>query len=175
MSLDAISVVKSKGGYIVPIVCDNCPTNQAVYKLMGGPGKTKLADQSEVYLVFDYVHVYKNLRNNWITEKTQQLPFGKDGKEYIACWSDVVALHQEGNKSALRLTNTSVHTNPLQRQCVPLVRKVFNGKIIAAFKALKSEINFSEGTEWFKVMNVKDRFVSIRSRDELRSPRNSAF
>ena len=46
MLLDAISVVKSKGGYIVSIVCDNCPTNQAVYKIMGGPGKIKLADQS---------------------------------------------------------------------------------------------------------------------------------
>ena len=105
--------------YIVSIVCDNCPTNQAVCKLIGGPDKTKLADQSEVYLVFDYVHLYKKLRNNWITEKTQQLSFSKGGKEYIACWSNVVALHQEDNKSALRLrklTNTSVHTKPLQRQ-----------------------------------------------------------
>ena len=43
-----------------------------------------------LFLVYDYVHIYKNLRNNWITETCKELSFTKDGKEYIACWSDMV-------------------------------------------------------------------------------------
>ena len=39
MLLEVISVIKSKVGDIVSLVCDNCATNQKVYKLMNGPGK----------------------------------------------------------------------------------------------------------------------------------------
>ena len=102
MLLEAVSVIKSKGGDIVSLVCDNCATNQKVYKLMSGPGKVTIEYKGEVYslfLVFDYVHVYKNIRNNWITEITQQLCFTKDSKEYLACWSDVVTLYEEDRKS----------------------------------------------------------------------------
>ena len=166
------------------LVCENCATNQKVYKLIGGPGKVTIEYKGEIYflfLVFYYVHIYKNIRNNWITEINQQLCFTKGSKEYLACWSDVVMLYEEDRNSAIRLTkptNTSVHTKPLQRQSVPLITQVFNDKTVAAFKALKDTISFNEGTfilvqlvtDWFKMMNVKDKFASICSRDELRSP-----
>ena len=131
--------------------------------------------------MFNYVHIYKNIRNNWITEITQQLCFTKVGKEYLACWSDVVTLYEEDRKSAIRptkLTNTSVHIKPLQRRSIPLVTQVFNDKTVAAFKALKDTLTFNEDTvvliqlvtDWFNMMNGKDKFASICSRDELRSP-----
>ena len=40
------------------------------------------------YLIYDYPHIFKNLRNNWITEAQKQLIFMVDGKEYLACWND---------------------------------------------------------------------------------------
>ena len=46
-----------------------------------------------VILVFDYIHIFKNVRNNWIVVANQQLSFVKDGKEYIAYWVDIQALY----------------------------------------------------------------------------------
>ena len=123
----------------------------------------------------------KNLRNNCLTEKLQELSFMEDGKEYLACWKDIQALYEEDRNSSLRLTkltHTSVFEKPLQRQSVPLVCQVFHEKTIAGFKALKNTINPQEGTisfitlvtNWLKMMNVKDKFGAINLRDPFRSP-----
>ena len=115
---------------------------------MGGPGKLSIQYKGDTYNLFlVYVHIYKNIRNNWITEINRQLSFTMNGEKYLACWSDVIALYREDRKSAIRLTkltNTSVHTKPLQRQRVPLVSQVFNDKTVAAFKALKGSIKYNE-------------------------------
>ena len=104
-----------------------------------------------------------------------------NGEKYLSCRSDVITLYDEDRKSDIgltKLTNTSLHTKPLQRQSVPLVSQVSNDKTVAAFKVLKGSIKYNEGTvifiqlvtDWFKMMNVKDKYTAIRLRDELRSP-----
>ena len=124
---------------------------------------------------------FKNIRNNWITEENQQLSFSVDGKNYIARWSDIRELYEEDRKTLIRLTKltrTSVFPKPLQRQSVPLVCQVFNDKTVAALSRLKSKLKISEGTikfvrivtNWFNMLNVKDRFSAIRLRDNFRSP-----
>lgn len=93
----------------------------------------------------------------------------------------MISYHYEDRKSDIRLTkltHTSVHPKALQRQSVPLVIQVFNDKTITAFKALKNKISPSEGTivftqmivDWFKMCNVKDKYASLKNRDELSSP-----
>ena len=146
------------------------------------PGKVYLETVGQfVYLVFDYVHIFKNIRNNWITVFNQTLSFEKDGISYVAAWSDIIALYDEDRQSTFRmtkLTHTSVYPKPLQRQSVPLVSQVFNDKTVAALKSLKSKLKISEGTfvfiemisNWFKMMNVKDRYSAVHLRDEHRSP-----
>ena len=180
--LEAAQAVKNAGGEPVSFICDNCPTNQGVYSKMGGPGKVYLETVGQfVYLVFDYVHIFKNIRNNWITVRNQTLSFKKDGTSYVAAWSDIIALYEEDRHSTIRLTkltHTSVYPKPLQRQSVPLVCQVFNEKTVAALKALKSKLKISEGTivfvemitNWFKMMNIKDKYSAIHLRDDHRSP-----
>ena len=65
MFLEIIETVQRSGGRPVSVICDNCPLNQRLYKEFDGPGLVKLPnDRLEVYLVYDYVHIFKNLRNN---------------------------------------------------------------------------------------------------------------
>ena len=52
-------------------------------------------DGLSIYLIYDYPRVFKNLRKNWITEAQKQLLFMVDGKEYLACCSDIVNLFYE--------------------------------------------------------------------------------
>ena len=70
-----------------------------------------------LFLVFDYVHVFKNLQNNWISEKLQTLTFTKDSIKYTAGWKDIIKLYNEDKVIPLRLTklmHTSVFPKILQ-------------------------------------------------------------
>ena len=74
---------------------------------MGGPGKVTITHGEksyELFLVYDYVHIYENIRNNWYTETCKELSFTKDGKDYLACWADIASLYEEDSKSDIRLT-----------------------------------------------------------------------
>ena len=91
--LEALVAVTNAGGTIISCVGDNCKTNVAVYGKLGGPGKAFInAINSHIFLVFDYVHFFKNLRNNWITVPNKELSFIKEGKTYVARWKDIEAL-----------------------------------------------------------------------------------
>ena len=178
---EAIRILREKGGCPVALICDNCPTNQGVYFLLGGPGVVLSPDGLSIYLIYDHPHIFKNLRNNWITEAQKQLIFMVDGKEYLACWSDIVNLYEEDRKEPIRLTkltHTSVYPKPLQCQSVPLVYQVFNEKTYAALLALTTKLKPQQGTaiflkmisDWFKMMSVKDKYKCIRLNDDLRVP-----
>lgn len=180
--LEVARAIVDAGGCPISFVCDNCPTNQGVYGKLGGPAKVYFESLGRyIFLVYDYVHIFKNIRNNWITVDSQQISFDMDGKSFLACWSDIRTLYEEDRKSTIRmtkLTHTSVYPKPLQRQSVPLVSQVFNDKTVAALIALKSMLKISEGTivfvrmisNWFKMMNVKGKFSGIHLRDDCRSP-----
>ena len=179
---EAMFAIVKAGGRVISLVCDNCPTNQGVYKKLGGPGKTYLENVGiTVFLVFDYVHIFKNIRNNWITVLNKMLSFEKDGKTFTASWADVQALYDEDRLTTLRLTkltHTSVFPKPLQRQSVPLVCQVFHEKTVAAMVTLQKKLMINDGTiefirmvtNWFHIMNVKDRYSGIHLRDTFRSP-----
>ena len=116
---------------------------------MGGPGKVHLKNFELSLFLVSYVHIFKNIRNKWITEENQQLSFSVDGKNYIAHWSDIRELYEEDRKKLIRLTkltHTSVFPKPLQRQSIPLVCQVFNDKTVAALSTLKCKLKISEGT-----------------------------
>ena len=116
-----------------------------------------------------------------IAEPQQELSFHLDGTEYIACWKDICRLHDIDSKSPLRMTklsHTAVFPKVLQRQGVPLVCKVFDYKTIAAFEAVKDKLDFQSGTvklvtlitNWFQMMNVKDRYSEIKLHKDRRAP-----
>ena len=178
--MEVYFLVKEKRGCPISLICDNCPLNQKVYKLIGGPGKVKLEPNGEnVFVGYDYTHVHKNIRNNWITEPTIELTFKVDSVEYTAFWKDVIAVYEEDQKSTFRLTKltySSVYPKPLQRQNVALVCQVFNDKTVAAMISLQTKLHISEGTinwitlitQWFKMMSVKSKYLGSRFNDEYR-------
>ena len=180
--LEALVVATNAGDTIISCVGDNCKTNVAVYGKLGGPGKAFInAKNSHIFLVFDYVHSLKNVRNNWITVPDKKMFFIKEGKIYVARLKDIEALYEEDRRNHIRLTKityTAVYPKPLQKQSVPFVRQIFHDKIVAALLTVKNKLSLSEGTiifvklitDWFHMMNVKDRYSGIHMRDECRQP-----
>ena len=179
---EAINTIIDSGGMIISLICDDCPTNQGCYRLFGGPGRVFVEHLGVfMFFVFDYVHIFKNIRNNWITVQGKTLSFEMNGITYTASWADVEALYNEDRGTTLRLTkltHTAVFPKPLQRQSVPLVCQVFHEKTVAAMISLQEKLKVNDGTiefirmitNWFKMLNVKDKYSAIRLRDSFRSP-----
>ena len=180
--LHALVTVRNAGGTTISCVCDNCNTNVAVYRKLGGPGKSFIeVINSYAFLIYDYVHSFKNIRNNWITEHIKEISFTIDEKTYVARWSDIEALYNEDRKNSIRLTKltyTAVYPKPLQRQSVPFVCQIFNDKTVAALSIVKNKPGIIDSiivfvkliTDWFHMMNVKDGYSGINMRDECRQP-----
>ena len=100
-----LDVVKGKGGTTISLISDNCQLDQKVYNLIGRLGLVQLdEDDDPVYVVYDYDHVYKNVRNNWFTEVNKELCFKIGDVEYTAYWKDIVATYKEDQKTEFRLT-----------------------------------------------------------------------
>lgn len=99
------------------------------------------------------------------------MTFVAAGKEFfLTIWFDIIHLYQEGKKRPIRLiklTFNSMHYKPPQRQSVLLlVYQVLTEKIVVDFKVLKHLLKPVEDavlfaqmiSEWFRIMNVKDKF-----------------
>ena len=77
-----------------------------------------------------------------------------------------------------KITHSATYPKPLQRQNVSLVCQVSNDKTVAALKTLKNKIKMNEGTikfvqmitNWFKMMNIKDKYSCVYMRVEFSFP-----
>ena len=52
-------------------------------------------EHDELFLLFHHVHLIKNIRNNWCTEKMQKLKYidPETNKTGIACWNDLLHIY----------------------------------------------------------------------------------
>ena len=122
-----ISSIKDAGGSIISIISDNNRVNQAFFKRfdLEKPWLTK----GGIFLLFDFVHIVKSIRNNWITERTKELKFPDGDLVQTARWSDIIKLYksEEGNLvKPSKLTEVSVFPKPVERQKVTTCLKIFS-------------------------------------------------
>ena len=169
--------MKQKGAIPNALISDNCAVNRRAYNLLGGPGEVRVEpDGLSVFLSPDYDHIFKNVRNNWITEPVKELTSDMSGTNYVACWKEIENLYNEDRLNAVRLSrlnHKSVNPKLLQRQSIDLVCQVFNEKTSAALVALKAKMDFSQGTflfisimhQWYKMMSIKSKYSHSRLND----------
>ena len=112
-----IDCIKDAGGRIFCIIGDNNRVNQAIFASFDR-AKPSITKQG-IYLLFDFVHIIKTIRNNWIIEKSQELEFSDGGVLQTARWSDIINVFKsEQNKlvKPSKLTEVSVFPKPIERQ-----------------------------------------------------------
>ena len=68
------------------------------------PGKPWLAVDGK-YLLYDFVHLIKNICNLWLTEKTQELIFDDNRVTRIAKWTHLKQLYNPESRSFLKLSD----------------------------------------------------------------------
>ena len=135
--------------------------------------------KDDIFLLFDFVHLFKGIRNNWITEKMQELEFYIDGERKIAKWSDIKALFDlELNQivKMSKLSEISVNPKPVERQRVSTCLKVFCEQTLSALKVYPDLQNvdgtvlfLSKFIEFWKIVNVHGPYTDVRLIDPNRA------
>ena len=138
-------------------------------------------------MLFDYVHLLKSIRNNWITEKTQELLYTKSGKQRTAKWSDLKKLHNFEKENLIimsRLSDTSVCPKPIECQKVSTCLQAFCDRTVLALRThlLLNNLDVSDTAnfinifiEFWKIVNGHVSFEDVRLNDERHSVITSPF
>ena len=115
------------------------------------------------------------MRNNWITEKMQELKYLDNGSIRVTKWNDLKKLHDFERESLTilsKLNGVSVAPKPIERQNVSICVKVFCDETLAALKSneqlenVNDTVTFlSKFVKFFKIVNVKGRGEDTRLRD----------
>ena len=185
-----IKIVHNAGGYVFLVMSDDLRANQKTFQLF----HEKYGSQdiyaiihpisntvfSKLYLLFDPTHLFKNVRNNWVTEKMKTLdfiePFTKN--VFQAKWSDLIALYEKEVTCPIKMTKlsyASLYPTNFEKQKVNLVVNVFNEKTIAALKVGKEQacgtmVMIENVTQMWHILNVKSPNVGYRLNDDDRKP-----
>ena len=168
----AAAAVEKCGGIVIGSITDNNKVNQhfcsKFLKVSNSKASHPLDSERSWFLLYDTVHLFKSLRNNWITEKTKTLTF--DGTT-VGSFKDIQDLYENEQSNILKttpLTRSSVYPSRLQLQNVQHVIRVMNDQVVAALK-----INGKEETaqvieqilRFWKVVNVKSCYEQSRFND----------
>jgi hypothetical protein len=178
------SIIENAGGKVIGCICDNHFVNRQLYQSIATEesflGKMSL-HSDHIVLLYDSVHILKNIRNNWITESSQEIQFQDptDPSHHpkIAKWADILHLQRKEENNTVRvtqLTRQSCFPTPIERQKVSLVVNVFNDKTVAELQrnGFHDTATFvSLVLKIWKILNAKN----IMQHNELNDPDRRAF
>ena len=169
--------VERAGGRAKAVICDNNRVNQSFFKLIQGdvPWQTK----DKVYLLFDFVHFIKNIRNNWLTEKTKELIFHEGDEPKTASWTHLENLLHHESQSLVKMSKLSkvaLYPTPIERQKVSYCLMVFCEKTLNALRchpelsnAKDTALFIEKVLQFWKIVNVKSPYENVRMRDDSRA------
>ena len=165
------------------IISNGNRINQSFFKNFETVEKKPWLSIGGIYLLYDFVHLLKNIRNLWLTEKTGQLEFPYDGRILVAEWQHLRDLFKEESSCSKllklsNLTEVSVNPKPIERQRINICLSVFNEKTATALDLYgkRHDIDIS-GTatfirvvlKWWTVLNVKSVGIDARKRQPLQA------
>ena len=68
---NTIDLIKSSNSKIISIICDGNRINQSFFKKFETQPERPWLTVDNMFLLFDFVHLIKSIRNNWLTEKNR--------------------------------------------------------------------------------------------------------
>ena len=163
---------------VLAIIADGHQVNQKLFHLLNSVPEKPWLGRNSTFLLFDYVHLFKSIRNNWISEKCGQLEFNFEGNRYVASWDHIRQLFNSESENLLRLsklTYSAVFPSPIEKQRVALCLQVFCDETIAALETFAGLHNIdAHGTilflklivKFWKFVNVHNKNMDLRANDD---------
>jgi len=173
-------IIIAEGGNLLCLISDNHPVNRSVYERFVPDQETPWLGIIPVgvscVLLQDPVHLFKSLRNNWLTEKTGTLKIASDEEVLIGKWGDLVSLYDKECMNVAKLTKLTykaVHPSAIDRQSVTHMVAVFNEKTVAALRisnATDTARLVEKVASLWNVLNIKRKGLHLRLNDPNRAP-----
>ena len=172
--------ISAANGDVTCIISDANRTNQGFVKSYKTVPNKPWLTLDNTYLIYDFVHLFKNIRNNWLTEKTGELKYVWNGVTRVAKWAHLkklfrLELHSSIKMSCLR--EISIAPKPVERQKVKPALDIFcdrTHQALLSHPGMK-DVKGREETAFFiklvikfwTIMNVKSEGADIRHNNPL--------
>ena len=180
--LKLVEIVNECDGKIKAFICDSASVNRSFYKsICSSDNENYLfkhqSTDSYIYCLHDTVHLLKNVRNNWISEKKKEIKFELPNKgTVVAKFSDCIKLYRSEASNIVKRTNLTYQScfpSSIEKQNVRHVLRVFNEKTVAAL-VNDGCIDTAKFIDYFlrlwKMLNIKTIEGHIRLNDSDRKP-----
>ena len=178
-----VACVEKSGGSVIAFVCDDNRTNQKYFKSFPTVPDKPWVTVDNKYLLFDYVHLIKSIRNNWLTEKSGELLFEHDGVIRTAKWSHLVQLYNFETSGEFvkmsKLTEKAIRPKSTEKQSVSICLQVFCEETLTSLLThpiLKHDPEVSETAlfiqnviRFWKIVNVHSKGFDTRKNDPDRA------
>ena len=183
---DTLKLIRQVEGNPVAVICDGNRTNQAFFKLFKTVEGKPWLTVDGMFLLFDFVHLVKNIRNNWLTEQSGELNFKDKDQSFTAKGEDLLSLYnleKEGKTSEesgvhglSKLNELAVKPKPIERQRVNTCLRVFCEETHAALcshPGMKTRDVYGTAlfvkkvVDMWKILNVKTTGKDIRHNNPL--------
>ena len=136
-----------------------------------------------LYCLYDPTYLFKNIRNNWVTENTQTLDFfcPSTNQKLSASWKDLITIYKSESSGSC-LTNTkldhqTLYPNNFEKQKDHLVVNVFYEKTCVALAQRKMYGTYKivdNITKMWNILNIKTptsgRNLNDKNREPFRDP-----
>ena len=109
--------IEAASGKVKAIISDDKRINQSFFNQFKTVGGKPRLSVDGFYLLYDYAHLIKNIRNLWLTEKTGKLKFQHENKFLVAKWHHLRNLFQSEVGAVLKmskLSETAVYPKPIE-------------------------------------------------------------
>lgn len=171
--LRLLGIIHKAGGHVFGVVTDNLSVNQKTFKHFHKSYKSSsicsvehpIANTqfSSFFTLYDTTHLMKNIRNNFITEKTKTLEFlhPYTERKIVAKWSHIVEIYRNQEKNFVKthtLDYATLYPNNFEKQKVQLVANVFNEKTVACLRMngrIDTALFVELVTRMWKMLNIK--------------------
>lgn len=180
-----IKIIHDAGGFVFLVMCDDLRANQKAFSLFreefGAHDVFAVKHPIEnpnfdiLYLLHDPTHLFKNIRNNWVTEKMKTIDFKEPFTREVfpARWSDLVSIYKSEASLPIKSTKLSYATlypTNFEKQKVSLAVNVFNEKTVAVLAEKKTGNMVRNVTKMWNILNVKTTSAGRRLNDPDREP-----
>ncbi|XP_035233690.1 uncharacterized protein LOC118205512 [Stegodyphus dumicola] len=189
--------LENMGIIVICVITDNNAINRKAMSLFSNPPRNSFVykhpmnGNRPLFYIIDAVHLFKNIRNNWLNQKNPGtcmfFPNIEDlSKKHFktASFMSLRKLHEIENDQLITFSNgltlKSLSPSNLEKQNIKLVLKIFNKFTIEGLIHLGPlhEIpHYSDTSEfisiickWWDIMNVKTMFKGIHQKSEFMKP-----
>ena len=183
-----LQVVTDIGFETVTTLMDGHSINRRFYQILcGGVLKPYIENPykkgSKIFLLYDSVHIFKNLYTNFLRKRKFTCP-DFQGEKISADWSHLEQLYKLELDKPLRiahkLSDKVLRPKPIERTNVKLSDNLFHESTIDALNYYSAQPGKEKWKEtasflkvvrvWWNILNVKTPMVGYHKRDHMRDP-----